>query len=87
MKELGRKFKGQFECIGGKHRNVQNLPVAIYNLTKYKCLPCNKTYSNKIDEKKWFKNTFNFSNNTNKFYFAAEKKFLYLWIYGWEGKV
>ena len=30
---------------------------------------CNKNYSKKIDEnfKNWFKNTFNFSNDTNKF--------------------
>ena len=36
------------------------------NLIKYKCLSCNKDYSNKIDEelkKKRFKNTFNFCNN------------------------
>ena len=34
------------------------------NLIKYKCLSCNKDYSNKIDEelKRWFKNTFKFSN-------------------------
>ena len=34
------------------------------NLIKYKCLSCNKDYSKKIDEelKKWFKNTFKFSN-------------------------
>ena len=33
-----------------------------YNLMKYKCLSCNKNYSNKIDEKlkKQFKNTFKF---------------------------
>ena len=40
------------------------------NLIKYKCLSCNKAYSNKIDEelKKRFKNTFKFSNNDiNKF--------------------
>ena len=32
---------------------------------KYKCLSCNKVYSNKLDEewKKKFKNTFKFSNN------------------------
>ena len=42
------------------------------NLIKYKCLFCNKTYSNKTDEKlkKRFKNTFQFSNNDiNKFIF------------------
>ena len=35
------------------------------NLIKYKCLSCNKDYSNKLDEKlkKIFKNTFTFSNN------------------------
>ena len=35
------------------------------NLIKYKCLSCNKSYSNKIDEelKKQFKNTFKFSDN------------------------
>ena len=33
------------------------------NLTKYKCLYCNKNYSNKIDKelKKRFKSTFKFS--------------------------
>ena len=32
------------------------------NFIKYKCLSCNKDYSNKIDEEltKWFKNTFKF---------------------------
>ena len=35
------------------------------NLIKYKCLSCNKDYSNKLDEKlkKQFKNTFKFSDN------------------------
>ena len=35
------------------------------NLIKYKCLSCNKSYLNKIDEelKKQFKNTFKFSDN------------------------
>ena len=40
------------------------------NLTKYKCLSCNKVYSNKIDEelKKQFRNILKFSNNgINKF--------------------
>ena len=39
------------------------------NLIKYKCLSCNKDYSNKLDEKlkKKFKNTFKFSNNVNLF--------------------
>ena len=35
------------------------------NLIKYKCLSCNKDFSNKLDEEldKKFKNTFKFSNN------------------------
>ena len=35
------------------------------NLIKYKCLSCNKDYSNKLDEelKKKFKNTVKFSTN------------------------
>ena len=35
------------------------------NLIKYKCLSCNKDYSNKLDEKlkKLFKNTFKVSDN------------------------
>ena len=35
------------------------------NLIRYKCLFCNKYYSNKINGelKMWFKNTFKFSNN------------------------
>ena len=40
------------------------------NFIKYKCLSCNKIYSNKIDKelKKRFKSTVKFSNNnTNKF--------------------
>ena len=41
------------------------------SLIKYKCLFCNKDYSNKLDEKlkKQFKNTFKFSDNdiNNKF--------------------
>ena len=47
------------------------------NLTKYKCLSCNKDYSNKIDEelKKWFMKTFTFSNNDiNKFILLLRKR-------------
>ena len=42
------------ECQSGK-----------YNLIKYKCLSCNKNYSNKVNGKlkNHFKNTFKFSNN------------------------
>ena len=45
-------------------------------LLKYRCLSCNKDYSNKIDEelKKRFKNTFKFSNNDiNKFILLLRK--------------
>ena len=37
-------------------------------LTKYRCLSCNKNYSNKLDEefKKRFRNTFKFCNNNFK---------------------
>ena len=45
-------------------------------MIKYKCLSCNKNYSNKLDEelKKKFKNTFNFSNNDiNKFILLLKK--------------
>ena len=43
---------------------------------KYKCLSCNKNYSNKIDKelKKRFKNTFKFYNNhINKFILLLRK--------------
>ena len=46
------------------------------NFIKYKCLSCNRNYSNKIDKelKKRFKNTLKFSdNNTNKFIFLLRK--------------
>ena len=51
------------------------------NLVKYKCLSCDKGYSNKIDEelKKQFRNTFKFSNNDiNKFIFIVKKMCLSL---------
>ena len=47
-----------------------------YNLIRYKCLSCNKSYSNKIDEeqKKLSKNTFKLSNNAiNKFILSLRK--------------
>ena len=46
------------------------------NSIKYKCLSCNKKYSNKIDEelKNRFKNTFKFSNNDiNRFILLLRK--------------
>ena len=48
------------------------------NLIKYKCLSCNKDYSNKIDEevKKRFKSTCKFANNDiNKFILFLNKDF------------
>ena len=59
------------------------------NLIKYKCLSCNKSYSNKTDEelKDLFKNTFNFfGNDINKLIFLL-KRCLFFWIHGWLGKV
>ena len=50
------------------------------NLIKYKCLPCNKSYSNKIDEelKNLFMNTFKFSNNDiNNFLLPLLRKGVY----------
>ena len=46
------------------------------NSVKYKCLFCNKDYSNKIDEelRRRFKNTFKFSNkDINKFILLLRK--------------
>ena len=46
------------------------------SLIKYKCLSCNKDYSNKLDEKlkKRFKNTFKpFDNDPNKFILLLRK--------------
>ena len=45
------------------------------NSINYKCLSCNKDYSNKIDEEKRFKNTFKFSkNDINKFILLLRKR-------------
>ena len=58
------------------------------NLIKYKCLSCNKNYSNKIDEelKKRFKNTFKFFNNgINKVILLLRKGvYLYEYMDDWE---
>ena len=57
-------------------------------MIKYKCLSCNKIYSNKIDEEleKRLKNTFKFSNNnTNKFVLVLRKSvYPYKYMDGWE---
>ena len=58
------------------------------NLIKYKCLSCNKDYSNKPDEelKKRFKKTFKFSNNDiNKFIlFLIKVVYPYEYMDEWE---
>ena len=49
--------------------------VYLINVTNYKCLSCNANYSKKIDEnlKNQFKNTFEFSNDINKFILLLRK--------------
>ena len=49
------------------------------NLTKGKCLSCNKDYSNKIDEelKIRFKNTFKFSNDAINTFILLLRKGVY----------
>ena len=57
-------------------------------MIKYKCLSCNKNYSNKFDEelKKRFKSTFEFSNNDiNKFILLLRKDvYPYKYMDDWE---
>ena len=53
------------------------------NLIKYKCLSCNKDYSNKLDEKlkKRFRNTFKFPNNDINKYILLLRKVAYPYEY------
>ena len=53
------------------------------NSIKYKCLSCNKNYSNKIDEelKNKFKNPFKFSNNDINKYILLVRKGVYPFDY------
>ena len=50
---------------------------------RYKCLSCNRNYSNKLDEelKKKFKNTFKFSNNDIKKFILLLRKSVYPYKY------
>ena len=45
----------------------------------YKCLSCHKNYSDKVDKKckKWFKNTFKFSNNDINEFILLLRKVVY----------
>ena len=52
-------------------------------MIKYKCLSCNKDYSNKLDEKlkKQFNNTFKFSDNDINKFILLLRKGVYLYEY------
>ena len=70
LADKNHKVKGKDCDCFLEYENVKD------NLVKYKCLSCNKDYSNKVDEdlKKRFKNTFKFSyNDINKFTLLLRK--------------
>ena len=78
--KCGIKYK-DFECFL-EYTNFND------NLIKYKCLCCKENYQKKIDEslKKWFFNTYSFSNhNINKFILLLQKcVYPYAYIDDWE---
>ena len=53
------------------------------NLIKYNCWSCNRDCSNKLNEKfkKWFKNTFTFSNNNVNSFILLLRKSVYPYEY------
>ena len=52
-------------------------------MIKYKCWSCNRDCSNKLNEKfkKWFKNTFTFSNNNVNSFILLLRKSVYPYEY------